>query len=315
MLYGAVHGPASIAPANCCWLHQILVPLTWIQAVLKSVDGELERRFTLEAYLRQGAKLTITTDASPYGLGAVLEQNGQIVSFFASAISPTDRRALALSDEPSSSDQQVLEAFAVLVALREWASYWRDRRVVLSVKSDNIATLTLVCKMQPHSDRMAIIAREIALDVGHSSVAPDDAIHIPGIANTAADALPVASSRENPKPYHPTLHPTSSGLHPPVPGNGGNPFPPLKPQLSVRKGQEWGGEHTSHPGQNQSYCRHSIYRTRNYLPVIGLPPPAPPPFSVPCFLSVPCVWGGQSRTGCGAERRSDPHVSNLLCFV
>ena len=103
--------------------------------------------------------------------------------------------------------------------------------------------------------------------------------------------FPVASSRENPKPYHPTLHPTSSGLHPPVPGNGGNPFPPLKPELSVRKGQEWGGEHTSHPGQNQSYCRHSIYRTRNYLPVIGLPPPAPPLVSVPCFPSMPCVRG------------------------
>ena len=166
-----------------------MVPRKWIRAFLDVVAGEVERRFLLDAYLRLGDRLVITTDASPYGLGAVLEQNGQLVAFFASTISELDKSVLSLSGEPSCSDQQVLEAFALLVAMREWAPFWKDKRVVLAVQSDNVATLTMVCKMQPHSERMAIVAREIALDIAHSSVSPDDAVHIPGIANKAADAL------------------------------------------------------------------------------------------------------------------------------
>ena len=189
MFYGAIYHAGGGAPANCRWTQQIIVPLGWIIAFLDGVDGELERRFTLDAYLRRGSRITITTDASPYGLGAVLEENGNIISFFSSQITDTDRQVLSLGATPSSSDQQVLEALALLVALREWTPLWFNRRVLLSVQSDNVATLTLLCKMQPHSDRMGIIARELALDIAKSSVSPDDAVHIPGIANKAADAL------------------------------------------------------------------------------------------------------------------------------
>ena len=37
-------------------------------------------------YLRTGDEVRITTDASPWGLGAVLEENGQIVEHFADRI-------------------------------------------------------------------------------------------------------------------------------------------------------------------------------------------------------------------------------------
>ena len=96
--------------------------------------------------------MTITTDASPWGIGAFLELNGQIESYSVDGITGMDREIMSLSDSPSSSDQQVFEVFALLVALREWAPLWTDRRVQLSVKSDNVATLTLICKMQPHSE-------------------------------------------------------------------------------------------------------------------------------------------------------------------
>ena len=151
---------------------------------MAGVSGQLERFFTLDAYLRTGCSVVVTTDASPWGLGAVLEFNGKIAAFFSSPISPVDRSILSLDAEPSSSDQQVLEALA-----REWASEWTNRRVQLSVRSDNVAALTLICKMQPHSDRMGIIARELALDIASSSLAPDEAVHIPRLANTAADVL------------------------------------------------------------------------------------------------------------------------------
>ena len=77
----------------------------------------------------------------------------------------------------------------MLVALRLWAAKWRGNRVLLTVRSDNIATLSLVARMQPHSPQLGLIAREMALDIASASYAPDVAEHIPGITNVAADAL------------------------------------------------------------------------------------------------------------------------------
>ena len=111
------------------------------------------------------------------------------MSWFADTIHESDRAVLSIERSPSSSDQQVLEALALLVALREWSQRWKDRRIVLSVRTDNVAALTMICKMQPHTERMGIVARELALDIAQSSCSPDDAVHIPGIANKAADVL------------------------------------------------------------------------------------------------------------------------------
>ena len=55
----------------------------------------------------------ITTDASPYGIGAILEPNGVIVPFFADQIHITDREVLGLGQVASSSDQLAAEALAV----------------------------------------------------------------------------------------------------------------------------------------------------------------------------------------------------------
>ena len=73
----------------------------------------------------------------------------------ADKIHDTDRIVLSLSDTGESRDQQVLEALALLVALREWTSHWTNRRVQLSVRSDNMAALAMVCRMQPHSEQWA----------------------------------------------------------------------------------------------------------------------------------------------------------------
>ena len=60
---------------------------------------------------------------------------------------------------------------------------------MLTVRSDNLATLAMVAKMQPHSPHMGIVAREIALDVAAASYAPDIVEHLPGVANTGSDTL------------------------------------------------------------------------------------------------------------------------------
>ena len=96
---------------------------------------------------------------------------------------------LGLGQEPSSSDQQAVEALAILVALRHWMGWWKERRVQLAIRTDNVAALTLVCRMQPKGTSLGIIARELALDIACSTFAPDDVAHIPGVSNIAADIL------------------------------------------------------------------------------------------------------------------------------
>ena len=91
MFYGAIYSTAGDAPQHCRWTHQISVPHKWIRAFLDGVAGEVERRFLLDAYLRRGERIRITADASPWGLGAVLEVGGKITSFFADEISDADR--------------------------------------------------------------------------------------------------------------------------------------------------------------------------------------------------------------------------------
>ena len=70
MYYAALHS-VSAAPRGCVWFQQIRIPWAWIRAFLNEIDGNLERIFDLDAYLRRGLKTEITTDASPYGIGAV----------------------------------------------------------------------------------------------------------------------------------------------------------------------------------------------------------------------------------------------------
>ena len=194
MFYGALNAAPSDAPPGCIWTKQITIPLTWIRAFLEGSGGEVERKFRLYQHLRLGTFIRITTDASPWGLGAVLEIDDKIVSYFSDQVQDADREVLSLSDTGQSRDQQVLEALALLVALREWTPHWTNRRVQLSVRSDNMAALAMVCRMQPHSDNMGIVARELALDICQSSISPDECTHIPGVANKAADALSRVSS-------------------------------------------------------------------------------------------------------------------------
>ena len=96
-----------------------------MKAFLDENVGTLERHFSLQTHLRQGDRIVITTDASPYGIGG---------SYFSDRIGPTDREVLSLEGEPSSAHQQELAALAILVALREWRCHRQNPRIHLAVK-------------------------------------------------------------------------------------------------------------------------------------------------------------------------------------
>ncbi len=118
---GIMSDSDSGAPLNCRWVKQVQVPISWIIAFLRGTHGDLVRHLTLDGYLRRGRHIVITTDPSPFGIGAVLEIDGNIVSWLSDTYSQCDIYTFQLKDEFSSHDQQLLEAFCVLVALREWS--------------------------------------------------------------------------------------------------------------------------------------------------------------------------------------------------
>ena len=82
--------------------------------------------------------------------------------------------------------------------------------VVLKIKDDNVTALTMLIKMRPKGPKMAIIARELALRLAVLSF-PPDAIHTPGIAHVAADALSRVYAPDGPGHVSPSLHHSLSG--------------------------------------------------------------------------------------------------------
>ena len=70
-----------------------------------------------------------------------------------------------------------------------WSSRWKHDRVTLAIQTDNMGALSMVAKMQPHSARLGLIAREMAMDICAASYTPDVVRHIPGLSNKAADLL------------------------------------------------------------------------------------------------------------------------------
>ena len=111
MLYAVIQSDTiGQAPLGCRWTKQAQVPLRWLQAFLAKQSGNLSRRISLDSYLRRGPFVCITTDASPFGLGAILEIGGDLIAWFGIPVNQTDRSILELDPSP----QQVISKYSRL---------------------------------------------------------------------------------------------------------------------------------------------------------------------------------------------------------
>jgi len=189
MLWGPLSESSSFgAPPGMVWVKQIMIPVKWILEFLNGARGTTSRSFTTEAYFGRAEEMTLTLDASPWGLGAILSHSNYPIEYFASKLTALDEEILAF-EIGSSAAQQIVEALAVLVALRHWSGKWKLRRVLLRVRSDSMSALTSVMFCRAAGVGTAIVARELALDIAESIYRPDIGEHIPGVVNLAADAL------------------------------------------------------------------------------------------------------------------------------
>ena len=220
MLYAALHGPEStIVSDGCVWTKQVIIPLTWISAFLHSHRGHLVRSMHLDQHFRRGHVISITTDASPLGMGGFLAINYGIVEYFSVPTTAEDAWRVGLEWADDSTCQQAFEAMTMLIALRLWKHKWAESRCTLHVRSDNLATLSAVTKMQSHSTSLGIIAREMALDVAEGIYEPAVAAHVPGVANLTADALSRQYMPGQRKCQVPETLKHATRVHPPVRNN------------------------------------------------------------------------------------------------
>ena len=146
------------------------------------------RTWALPGHLALGESVDIPFDASPYGLGALLEVAGSLAAYIESRLTPEDARMLGQSIG-SSKGQQTFERLICLVARRAWKFYWRGVRVVLRVRGDNITALTMVLSMNVRGAGPNLIARDVALELADGAFAPQAVAHLPGAANDLSDAL------------------------------------------------------------------------------------------------------------------------------
>ena len=187
-IWAALSAPSGHAPSGTLWSRQVAPALRWFAALLDRRSLSIMRPFLWKAYVLPASRTVFVVDASPWGLGALVVENGVVVEYLTDQISPVDCANLGLV-VGSPDGQQVLEALAMLVALRTWRARWQQWRSTVAVRGDNVTTLTMVLHFKGSSPALSMIARELALEVAEAAYRPLLAEHIPGAANVSADAL------------------------------------------------------------------------------------------------------------------------------
>ena len=192
MLYAVIHDSRpSGCPQGCRWLNQIELPLRYFKTFLFSNPCAFVRTYFVEQHFNVAPAVIIGLDASPVGFGAWVMVDGHVTHFFVDELSKLDRQKLGVEGVEGADLQQVSDFFTVLVSLRAWRHLSKNKRVVLTLRGDNIAALTMCPNMQPRSNPLSIIAHEVALDIAESLHHPDVLEHVLGVSNSAADYLSI----------------------------------------------------------------------------------------------------------------------------
>ena len=166
---------------------QVIHSLTWIAAFLGKQKGSITRVLPIrERHLQH--LVQIVCDASPYGMGAVLLEDGVPKQRLDDVFTDQDHKMLGTT-AGSHEGQALFEALAVLVAIRAWMPLWRDHPTAVVIQSDSLAALGAAAKIGSSIPAMNTVMRELSLDLAEGLYEVSLFGHVPGSLNTWADAL------------------------------------------------------------------------------------------------------------------------------
>ena len=160
----------------------------WMIAYLKTAMGQPSKKYKLD--ISQYPRAAIMTDASPNAIGAVLLINNKMVRAISVKVTKAEASELGFEDKwNTSSCQGIMEALAVLIALKTWRKELASCRVTLQVQSDSLVALALTQRMSNADAALNFIGGEISVECERCGIEHLQAGHVPGTANDVADYL------------------------------------------------------------------------------------------------------------------------------
>ncbi|KAF4753211.1 hypothetical protein FOZ62_017724 [Perkinsus olseni] len=184
------HVALSKAQSSLWWLW-VFLRSAFLQSPKAPGSHCLTRSFRLSC--RKPPRVCIVVDASTTGIGGILmwgssHDKAFPVSYFADIVSEHDVRLLGV-ERGSCKSQSCLELFAIIVALKLWASRLADCSRVI-VESDSLVALNVMLRQRSRSEvvnrLVAKVAMMAALDQKLLSIRY---CHVSGTDNGMADAL------------------------------------------------------------------------------------------------------------------------------
>ena len=166
--------------------------------------GDMTRRLSVQPVSYERI-MQIACDASPWGFGAVLVEDGVPIRWLAGSWGTFELDLLG-AVVGSSASQATFETLAILVAVREWFQEWQDYRTSIVLRSDSLAALGAVASGSSPNRAMSVICRELALDLAEGKYKTELMAHLPARFNGLADALSrLEAPGPDAKPFPPEL--------------------------------------------------------------------------------------------------------------
>ena len=158
----------------------------WLEDFVEAATQRPMRKLNIKP--KAEAEVRLMVDASPYALGGVLAINERLVACFSSKVGKEDEEVLGIT-RGEAAGQGILEALALLVALKHWANRMMGYKVRVVFQSDSVVALALSQKLSASTATLNFLGAEIALCLEEGDVEKLEGIHIPGVANTEPDWL------------------------------------------------------------------------------------------------------------------------------
>jgi hypothetical protein len=179
-------------PTHLFFVMRIAQAIAWIRMLLAGVVRDREghafkvKKYTSVATRSQRLVWCVRTDASPFGMGAILFKFGQPVAWIAEDWGEHDLRVLkATRGDPAW--QAEWELLAVLIAVDTWLPHLHAQAVSL-LQTDATAALYDATRMAGRTPAMNALAAELALRFESAQVHMTGE-HLSGTLNFACDAL------------------------------------------------------------------------------------------------------------------------------